>query len=71
MSPDIQQQFSLSAARVNQGHSVRTLAIELDIDYRTLQRLEEGKPIHPAKAKIVADYFDVLVTDLMPVEAAA
>ena len=71
MQSEIGQQFSLSTARVNSGHTSRSLAVALDIDPRTLARLEEGKPIHPAKAKLVADYFGVQVTDLMPVEAAA
>ena len=63
--------FSLSSARVNKGHTVRSLAAELKVDYRTLVRLEERKQIHPAKAKIVADYFGVQVTDLMPIASAA
>lgn len=65
------QEFSLSAARVNRGHSIRSLSAELGIDWRTLTRLEEGKPIHPAKALIVARYFGVQVTDLMPVDREA
>lgn len=62
------QDFSLPAARLNAGHTVRTLALELDMDYRTVARLEEGKPVHPAKAKKVADYFGIRVTDLMAAE---
>lgn len=65
------QEFTLSTARVNSGHSTRSLALELDIDYRTLARLESGLPVHPAKAKLVADFFEVQVTDLMPVERSA
>lgn len=68
MPPQSQQKFSLAAARVNRGHSVRSLAAELEIDWRTLTRLEGGFPIHPAKAKLVADYFGVQVTDLMAAE---
>ncbi len=62
------QKFSLASARVNRGHTIRTLALELELDPRTLQRLEDGQPIHPAKALKVADYFGVQVTDLMAAE---
>jgi plasmid maintenance system antidote protein VapI len=44
---------------------VGSLAAVLDIDRRTLARLEAGEPIHPAKALRVAEYFGVQVTDLM------
>jgi transcriptional regulator with XRE-family HTH domain len=71
MKSGIGQQFSLQAARVNRGHTVRSLASELEIDARTLARLEAGEPIHPAKALKVAEYFGVQVTDLMSVEKAA
>ncbi len=60
--------FSLVATRINLGHSRRSLAVKLGIDRRTLVRLEEGKPVHPAKAKVVADFFEVQVTDLMPLD---
>jgi len=70
MQSEIGQQFSLSSARVNRGHTIRSLAAELEIDWRTLARLEEGQPIHPAKALKVADYFGVQVTDLMPMDRA-
>lgn len=62
------EDFSLTTAIVNSGHTTRSLARHLNIDARTLARLEDGKPVHPAKAKVVADFFDVQVTDLMPVE---
>jgi transcriptional regulator with XRE-family HTH domain len=65
------ENFSLSAARVNSGHTIRSLAAVVGIDYRTLRRLENGEEIHPGKAKRVADYFHVQVTDLMPVENAS
>jgi transcriptional regulator with XRE-family HTH domain len=64
-------EFSLSSARVNRGHTIRSLAVEVGIDARTLGRLEEGKPVHPAKALKVAKYFEVQVTDLMPLDRAA
>ena len=62
--------FDLRSARLNAGHTVSSLAKEIEIDQRTLARLEAGVPVHPAKAKKVADYFEVQVTDLMsPVRA--
>jgi transcriptional regulator with XRE-family HTH domain len=68
MVPGIQRGFDLRTARLNAGHTVRSLAAELKIDQRTLARLEAGGVVHPANALRVADYFDVQVTDLMPVE---
>lgn len=65
------QKFTLAVARVNRGHAVRSLAIKLGIDQRTVARLEAGEPVHPAKALVVADYFGVQVTDLMPVDREA
>lgn len=65
MTQETTQQFSLSTARVNRGHTARSLAAEVGIDARTLLRLERGEAVHPAKAKKVADYFGVRVTDLM------
>lgn len=69
MTTQAEQEFSLRSARVNSGHSVRSLAQLLKIDQRTLARLEEGLPVYPQKAKIVADYFEVQVTDLMPADS--
>jgi transcriptional regulator with XRE-family HTH domain len=63
--------FVLHVARLNRGHSVRSLAAEIEIDARTLSRLEDGLPVHPGKAKKVADYFGVRVTDLMPLDREA
>ena len=71
MEQQTDQKFTLAAARVNRGHSIRSLADTLQLDRRTIQRLEDGLPVHPAKALKVADYFGVQVTDLMPVEKAA
>jgi DNA-binding XRE family transcriptional regulator len=64
MKQQTTQEFSPSAARVNAGHTVRSLANVLGIDWRTYARLEEGKAIHPAKALKVADFFGVRVTDI-------
>jgi transcriptional regulator with XRE-family HTH domain len=63
--------FSLTAARLNAGLSRAQLARELGITRETLRRLENGLGVHPSTAKKVADRFDVLVTDLMPLEREA
>jgi hypothetical protein len=63
--------FDLTRARINKGHSIRGLARELDTHEQTIRRLEQGLPVRPESAKPVADYFEVQVTDLMPVERTA
>lgn len=64
--------FDLTRARLNKGLSQRQAALEIGIDRDTLRRLEQGTgSAHPAKAKLVADFFDVEVTDLLPVGRAA
>jgi ribosome-binding protein aMBF1 (putative translation factor) len=63
--------FNLTQARLNAGHSIRGLADEIEVPEASIRRLEDGKGVHPANAKKVADYFDVRVTDLMPVQEAA
>jgi transcriptional regulator with XRE-family HTH domain len=66
--PETPGEFNLLYARLNRGHTARSLAAELGIDQRTLARLERGQAVSPAKAKVVADYFGVQVTDLMPAD---
>lgn len=68
MATDIKRGFDLAKARVNRGHTPRSLAAEVGIDARTLHRLERGEAVHPSKAKKVADYFGVQVTDLLDAE---
>lgn len=58
--------IDLATARLDRGHSIRSLADELGINQHSIRRLEAGGTVHPATAKKVADYFGVLVTDLMP-----
>lgn len=62
--------FNLTEARLNSGHSIRSLGEELGIGYQSIRRLEAGEPVRPAAAKKVADFFGVKVTDLMPLEVA-
>lgn len=59
--------FDLTAARLNAGKSIRGLAKEIGVAEQTVRRLEDGESVHPANAKKVADYFGVLVTDIMPI----
>jgi transcriptional regulator with XRE-family HTH domain len=53
---------------VNAGLSQRELAKVVGVPSRTVQRLEAGLGARPAMAKKVADFFDVFVTDLMPID---
>jgi transcriptional regulator with XRE-family HTH domain len=66
---DHTQAFSLQVARLNKGLSIRQAARAAGVAQETFRRLEKGLPVYPAKAKRVADYFEVQVTDLMPPEA--
>ncbi len=59
--------LNLAAARLNRGHSIRSLADELGVHQHAIRRLEAGGSIHPATAKKIADYFGCQVTDLMPI----
>lgn len=63
--------FDLRTARLNAGLSQRALADLIGVPKNTLAAYENGdgtyRP-HPANAKKIADYFDIQVTDLMPVE---
>ncbi len=60
--------FDLRRARINAGYSLRGLARKLGIHDATLRRLEAGEVVRPESAKPVADFFDVQVTDLLPVD---
>jgi transcriptional regulator with XRE-family HTH domain len=63
--------FDVRAARVNAGLSQRALAEECGVSLTVVQRLENGATATPRNAKKVADYFQVQVTDLLPVKEAA
>jgi predicted transcriptional regulator len=60
--------FDLERARINAGYSIRGLARELKTHEATIRRLEQGLPVRPRSAKPVADFFEVQVTDLMPLK---
>jgi plasmid maintenance system antidote protein VapI len=63
--------INLTEARLNNGHSIRSLAEHLGVHQHSIRRLEAGERIHPAAAKTIADYFGCSVVDLMPLEEAA
>jgi transcriptional regulator with XRE-family HTH domain len=63
--------FDLTRARLNRGLSIRQAAREIGIAEQTLRRLEDGDGARPQNAKKVADFFGVLVTDLLPIREAA
>lgn len=65
------EQFDLHVARINAGYSIKGLARELGIHEHAIRQLERGGRVRPATAKVVADRFGVLVTDLMPIAAEA
>ncbi len=59
--------FNVLAARLNKGLTQRELAAACDVSLTVVQRLEGGESASPRNAKKVADFFAVLVTDLMPI----
>lgn len=54
----------LRRLRMNRGTSIRALARELEVPEQSIRRLEEGDGIRLDRAKKVADWHGVLVTDL-------
>lgn len=63
--------FDLATARLNAGLTQRDLAELTGVPYPTIQRLEAGLGARPANAKRIADFFGVLVTDLLPLATGA
>ena len=64
----------LRAMRLNRGKSIRGLAREIEIPEQSIRRLEEGKGIRVDRAKKLADWHGIQVTDIEvfdPEEAAA
>jgi transcriptional regulator with XRE-family HTH domain len=60
---------SLRALRMNRGLSVEEVAEQTSVPVRTLYRLERGEHApRPATAKRIADFYEVQVTDLWPIE---
>jgi transcriptional regulator with XRE-family HTH domain len=63
--------FDVKEARLNQGMTQRELAVKCGVSLTVIQRLEGDGGAHPRTAKKVADYFEVQVTDLLPLVDAA
>lgn len=61
----------LTAARLNQGHSIRGLAALIGVPETTIRRLEGGDGVSPRSAKKYADHFGIQVTDLPSFSEAA
>ena len=59
--------FDLRSARLNRGLTLRAAAAAADVDMHALWRAEKGGTPNPATAKLIADFYDVTVTDLWPV----
>jgi transcriptional regulator with XRE-family HTH domain len=58
----------LTTARLNKGLSLEAAALQIGVARTTLVRAERGERIHPAKAKLIADFFGLEVSDFYPVE---
>jgi transcriptional regulator with XRE-family HTH domain len=54
----------MRVARLNRGKSIRGLARDLDIPEQAIRRIEAGFGIRVDRAKKLADWHGVLVTDL-------
>lgn len=63
--------LTLRAARLNRGLTTREVAETLKLSRGTVVRAERGEGVYPATAKKLADFYDVQVTDLWPVEERA
>ena len=61
----------LGRERLNRGLSMSGMAREVGISRGTLERAENGEPIHPAKALKIAEYLGVEVTDIVAVDGEA
>jgi transcriptional regulator with XRE-family HTH domain len=60
--------MNLRAERIDRGLSLAEAGELMGVDRRTLNKAEEGVMPQPAKAKRIADFFGVRVTDIWPVE---
>lgn len=60
--------MNIEAERLNRGLSSRIAADQIGVDRRTLERAERGEGVNPAKAKLIADFYGVLVTDILPLK---
>jgi ribosome-binding protein aMBF1 (putative translation factor) len=63
--------INLAEERLNRGLSVRALAKEIKVNPQVVQRAEEGRSVHPASAKKIADFYGYRVTDIWPLDEKA
>lgn len=61
----------MKVERMNRGLSRRALAREIEVPEQSIRRLEAGHGISLAYAKKIADFYGVLVTDILPTDAQA
>jgi len=61
---------NLALEILNRGMSRRAFARAAGVSEESVRRLEDGRRVHPATAKRVADYLQVPVTDVMPLDVA-
>lgn len=59
--------MNLVAERLNRGMSPTEAAAEIGVSRGTLARAESGLQVQPSKAKLIADFYEVQVTDIWPV----
>jgi transcriptional regulator with XRE-family HTH domain len=57
--------FDLRTERLNQGLTVKGLALALGLHHDTVRKIEDGEPVHPGSAKVVADHFGISVVALL------
>lgn len=64
---------ALKAYRLNRGLSIREAADEIGdpVNFDILQRAEKGATPRPKAMKKIADFYEVQVTDIWPVEETA
>lgn len=58
----------ITRRRLNRGLSLSALAKKLEMAPNTLKAIEGGSVPRPDKAKQIADFMEVKVTDLWPIE---
>ena len=60
--------MNLKAERLNRGLRVNEAAAAMGVPSYVLRSAEAGTQPRPESAKRIADFFDVKVTDIWPVE---
>jgi len=62
---------NLAAERLNRGLSLPKAAALIGVARGTLMRAERGEGVQAESAKRIADFYEVQVTDIWPVEERA